>query len=65
MQYTDLEIQLRSVRYAVFTRLRKNFEQLFIPFQAIQGDCSVLMQATHFKKFLNVFILYRLIEIVL
>ena len=42
-QYTDLEIQFPSVKCAVVTRLHKNFEQLFIPSQAIQGDCSVLM----------------------
>ena len=43
IQYTDLEIQFRSVKCVVVTRLRKNFEQLFIPSQAIQGDYSVFM----------------------
>ena len=38
-----LEIQFRSVKYTVVTRLRKHFEQFFIPIQAIQGDYSVLM----------------------
>ena len=41
MQYTVLEFQFRSVKYTVVTRLRKNFEQLFIPIQAIHGDYSV------------------------
>ena len=59
-----LEIQFRSVKGTVVTRLYKNFEQLFIPTHAKQGDYSVLMQTTHFKKFSNVFILYILIQIV-
>ena len=42
-EYTVLEIQFRSVKYTAVTRIRKNFEQLLIPIQAIQGDYSVLM----------------------
>ena len=30
-EYTDLEIHFRSVKCVVVTRLRKNFEELFIP----------------------------------
>ena len=40
-EYTVLEIQFRSVKYTVVTRIRKNFEQLLIPVQAIQGDYSL------------------------
>ena len=42
-QYTVLEIQLRSVKYTVATRIRKNFEQFLIPMQMIQSDYSFLM----------------------
>ena len=65
IQYTDLEIQFQSVKCTVVTRLCKNFEQLFIPSQVIQDDNSVLMYATHFKKFSNVLVLYIITEIVL
>ena len=58
-QYTVLEIQFRSVKPTIVTTLPKNFEQLFIPIQAIQGDYSVWMWTTHFKKISNVFILYN------
>ena len=40
-EYTVLEFQFRSAKCAVVTTLRKNFEQLFFPMQAIQGDNSV------------------------
>ena len=43
IEYTVLEVQFRSVKCTIVTRIRKNFEQLFIPIQAIQGDYSVLM----------------------
>ena len=36
-------IQFWFVKCIVITRIRKNFEQLFIPIQAMQGDDSVLM----------------------
>ena len=42
-EYTDLEIQFWSVKWAAVTRLRKNFEQRFILSQAIQDDYSLLM----------------------
>ena len=42
-EYTDLEIQFQSVKCAVVTRLPKNFEQLFILSEVIQGNYSVLM----------------------
>ena len=42
-QYTVLEIQLRSAKYTVATRIRKNFEQFLIPMQMIQSDYSFLM----------------------
>ena len=35
-QYMVLEIQLRSVKHTVVTRMRKNFEQLLIHMQVIQ-----------------------------
>ena len=41
IQNTVLEFQFRSVKYMVVTRLHKNFEQLSIPIQAIQGNYSV------------------------
>ena len=41
-QYRDLEIRFWSVKCAFVTRLRKYFEQLSIPSQAVQGDYSVL-----------------------
>ena len=40
---TVLEIHFWSVKCTVVTRLRENFEQLFIPIQATQGDYNVLM----------------------
>ena len=40
---TVLEFQFWSVKCMVVTRLRKKFEQLFFPIQAIQSDHSVLM----------------------
>ena len=40
-EYTVLEIQFQSVKYMVVTRIRKNFEQLLILVQAIQGDYVV------------------------
>ena len=40
---TVLEFQFWSAKCTVVTKLRKNFEQLFIPIQAIQGDHSMLM----------------------
>ena len=42
LQYTVLEIKLRSLKYMVVTRIRKNLENLSIRTQAIQGN-SVLM----------------------
>ena len=48
----------------VVARIRKNFEQLFMPNQAIQDDYSVQMQRNNFKKFSKVFILYILIQVV-
>ena len=42
-EYTFLEIQFLSVKCTVVTRMRKIFEQHFIPIQAMQGDYSVLM----------------------
>ena len=42
IKYTNLEIQFRPLKYTVVTRIRKNFEQPFIPIQAIQGSYSVL-----------------------
>ena len=42
-EYTVLEIQFRSVKWTVITRICKDFEQLFIPFQTIQDYSSVLM----------------------
>ena len=42
-QYTVLEFQLRSVKCTVVTRLHKNFKQLFIPIQVVQGAHSELM----------------------
>ena len=41
--YKNLEIQFRSIKCTVVTRLRKKFEQLFIPSKTIQGDYSALM----------------------
>ena len=35
---TVLKIQFRSVKCTVVPRIRQNFEQLFIPIQARQGD---------------------------
>ena len=40
---TVLKIQFRSVKCTVVPRMRQNFEQLFIPIQARQGDYSVQM----------------------
>ena len=42
-QYTVIEFQLRSVKCTVVTRLHKNFKQLFIPIQVVQGAHSELM----------------------
>ena len=52
-QNTVLEVQFRSVKYTVITRIRKNCEQLLIPVQAIQGDYSLLMQTTHVKRIIS------------
>ena len=38
-----LEFQFRSVKCTAVTTLRKNFEQIFIPIQVIEGDHSELM----------------------
>ena len=53
-----LEIQFQSIKCAAAARIRKHSEQLFISIQAMQGDYSVQLSTNHFKKFLNVFILY-------
>ena len=63
MQYRDLEIQFRSLKYTTVIRIRK-FEQLSIPTQAITRpeqcvDVNNLLQ-TVFKHFK----LYILIQIV-
>ena len=42
-KYRVLGIQFRSVKCTVVTRLRKNFEQFFMPFQVIKDDYSALM----------------------
>ena len=42
-QYMVLDIRFWSIKYTVVTRLRKHFEQLFIPIEAMQGDYSVLI----------------------
>ena len=42
IKYTNLEIQFRPLKCTVVTRIRKTFEQPFIPIQAIQGSYSVL-----------------------
>ena len=57
-QYTVLEFQFRSVKCTVVTRSPKNFEQLFIPIQVMQGRSQCADLNNHFKKFSNVFILY-------
>ena len=62
-QYTVLEIQFRSLKYMIVSRIHKNFEQLSIPIHAIQGEI-VLMQKTHFKQLSNMFLLYILTKIV-
>ena len=41
-QCTVLEIQFQSFKYMVVTRIRKNFEQLSIPIQAIQGESRLM-----------------------
>ena len=39
--YTVLEIEFWSLKCTVVTRIRKNFDQFFIPIQAKQGDYSL------------------------
>ena len=42
-QYTVLKIQFGFVKFRVGNRISKNFEQRFIPIQAIQGNHNVLI----------------------
>ena len=42
-QYMVLDIWFWSVKYTVATRLRKHFEQLFVPIEVMQGDYSLLI----------------------
>ena len=41
VKYTVLEIHLRSVKYTAVTKIGKIFEQIVIPIQATQSNCSV------------------------
>ena len=43
VEYTVLEIHFWSLKYTAVNRIRKYFEQLFIPIHAIQGDYSLEM----------------------
>ena len=45
---SDLTTKALSVKCMAVTRIRKNFEKLFIPIQAIQGD-------THSKRFYTMY----------
>ena len=56
-EYTVFEIQFRSIKSIVVTRIRKRFKQIFI---FIQGNYSVQFSTSHsyFKKSPHVFILF-------
>ena len=57
-RYMVLEIIFWSLKFTNVTRIHKNFVQLFISIQAIQGDYSAQMQT-------NLFILIQNIPIIL